>query len=488
MVTAHYFGTQSEVDAFLAASTIPIILFGIFNGALLSALVPVFSASLAAGDRDDAWRLASTVFNGLVVMVGFAAVLGWWLAPIVVPIVAHGFPQRELETTVRMTRWLMPTIVATSLSGVVAAMLNAGGRFLIPALQGIVVNLCTIGITIALFHRLGIFALVLGTAIGLAAQLAVQLPAFFGLRRWQPVLDLRHPGLRRIGQALLPIVLGSAAGQIALFFDRFFASTLSPGYIAGINYATKLVNFPLAIFAAAIATVLFPALASDFASNNRLSVKRGVVAGLRMVNFITIPAVCALLALAGPLVAVLFENGQFRASSTELCAGLLPYACIGLIPMAANMVLTRSCFACGEVRLPVVISVATVLLNVLLSLGWLPALGARGLLLANGLSQVIESLLLAAVVWSRVGAFSRSEMLESMIKVATCAAIMSVVLESISRAVPFPPERWMRTVYLGCEIAAGLTAYAGLAKAMKLAEWRLLSDGIKAKLGYGVTG
>ena len=108
--------------------------------------------------------------------------------------------------------------------------------------------------------------------------------------------------MQKIWPLLGPIIVGSAAGQLAIFFDRYFASTLRPGYIAGMNYATKLVGFPQQIFAAAIATVIFPLLASQFASDNRGGVERSVVMGLRLVNFITIPSVCALIMLAHPMV------------------------------------------------------------------------------------------------------------------------------------------------------------------------------------------
>ena len=206
----------------------------------------------------------------------------------------------------------------------------------------------------------------------------VQLPAFLAIGKYRFTIDLHHPGLRKIWTLLGPIVVGSAAGQLALFFDRFFASTLQPGYIAGMNYATKLVNFPQQIFAAAIATVIFPLLAAQFARENRRGVARSAVTGLRLVNFITIPSVCALIVLAHPMVQTLFERGTFGPAATDLTVGLLPFAAIGLVALAANVVLTRCCFACRETALPVAISVITVLLNVLLSMVWLPTLGRRG--------------------------------------------------------------------------------------------------------------
>ncbi|MBV8154587.1 MAG: murein biosynthesis integral membrane protein MurJ, partial [Candidatus Eremiobacteraeota bacterium] len=394
VVSAKYYGTRWEMDTFLAAATIPTILFGVFNGALVSALVPTFSEYLAHKKEDEAWRLASTVLNGLAIVLLGCAVIGYFTAPLYVPLIAHGFPEPQMGVAIRMTRWLMPSIVAVSLSGVLAAMLNAYHRFKATAMVGVAVNVVTIGCVLFFNHDLGIYALVIGTACGLVAQMLVQLPSFLSIGKYKFLIDLKHPGLKKIWLLLGPIIVGSAAGQLALFFDRFFASTLTPGFIAGMNYAVKLVNFPQQIFAAAIATVIFPLLAAQFAHDNRRGVARSVVTGLRLVNLITIPSVCALIVLAHPMVQALFERGSFQANATDLTAGLLPYAAIGLIALASNVVLTRCCFACKETIWPVAISVVTVMVNVLLSIVWLPTLGARGLLLANSLSQTMQAVLL----------------------------------------------------------------------------------------------
>ncbi len=280
VVSAKYYGTRWEMDTFLAAATIPTILFGVFNGALVSALVPTFSEYLAHDKEEEAWRLASTALNILAIVLTACAVIGFFTARWYVPLIAHGFPAPQMGVAIRMTRWLMPSIVAVSLSGVLSAMLNAYHRFRSAALVGVAVNTVTIATVIVLTHDMGIYALVLGTVLGLTAQMLVQLPAFLSIGKYRPIIDLRHPGLKKIWVLLGPIMVGSAAGQLALFFDRFFASTLAPGYIAGMNYATKLVFFPQQIFAAAIATVIFPLLAAQFARDNRRGVARSVVTGL----------------------------------------------------------------------------------------------------------------------------------------------------------------------------------------------------------------
>jgi putative peptidoglycan lipid II flippase len=482
VVSARYYGTRWEMDTFLAAATIPTILFGVFNGALVSALVPTFSEYLAHRKEEEAWRLASTTLNLLAIVLTTCAVIGFFTARWYVPVIAHGFPAPQMGVAIRMTRWLMPSIVAVSLSGVLSAMLNAYHRFRAAALIGVVVNAVTIACVVLLSHGMGIYALVVGTVLGLTAQMIVQLPSFLSIGRYRLIIDLHHPGLKKIWVLLGPIIVGSAAGQLALFFDRFFASTLAPGYIAGMNYATKLVNFPQQIFAAAIATVIFPLLAAQFARENRRGVARSVVTGLRLVNFITIPSACALIVLAHPMVQALFERGTFQASATDLTAGLLPYAAIGLIALAANVVLTRCCFACRETMWPVTISVVTVIVNVLLSLVWLPSLGARGLLLANSLSQTMQAVLLLLVTARVVSGIDWGALLLSAAKVVASSVAMLAALGWIG-ALGVTPEATLasRGWFLFGQIAIGGTVFVAVARVLGVEELDLAWRTIVAK-------
>jgi putative peptidoglycan lipid II flippase len=471
VVNARYYGTQWEMDAFLAAAVIPIILFGVFNGALVSALVPTFTEYIAHGQDDEAWRLANTIINVLFIVLSAGAILGWVLAPYYVPLIAHGFPKPEMGVTIRMTRWLMPSIVAVSLSGVFSAVLNAHHRFRSASMAGIAINVVTIACVVVLNHKYGIYALVLGTALGLCAQMLIQVPPLLLTRKYRFTIDLHHPGLHRIWDMLGPIIVGSAAGQIALFFDRYFASTLSPGYIAGMNYATKLVNFPQQIFAAAIATVIFPLLATQFARNSRIAVGSSVTMGLRLVNFITIPSVCALCVLAYPMVQTLFERGTFGSTATDLCAGLLPYAAVGLVALAANVVLTRCAFACKETSWTVGISVFTVVVNVLLSLLWLPSLGARGLLLANSVSQSMQAFMLLVLVSRLVHRMDWRTLWISAMKICVCSAVMVATLHWIASLGVAPLHSFAsRAWFLFGQVAIGAMAFIATARLLDVEE------------------
>jgi putative peptidoglycan lipid II flippase len=476
VLNARYFGTSGAMDAFLAATVVPTILFGVFNGALVSGLVPIFSEYLATGAEEEAWRLASTLLIGLTVLLSAAAGIGAWLAPVYVPWLAR-FDAARLAQAVVMTQQLMPTIVATSLAGIVAALLNAYHRFTGTALQGAAANLLTIAFVVMTFSRWGIGALVVGTLAGTYAQLLVQLPAFAGLRKFRFQFDLAHPGLRRLGAVLGPIALGSTAGQAALFFDRYFASGLSVGSIAGMNYAVKLVGLPQQIFVTAIATVIFPVFAAQYARKNRAAMRRSIATGLRMVIFLTVPSAFGLCMLTQPIVQTLFERGAFTAEATALCASLLPFAAFGLVALAANVVLTRYLFASGNVRNTIAVSIGTVVLNVVLSVWWLPSLGARGLLLANAVSQTLQTFELASIAWRMLRGFDVRGILFSGAKVTACSVAMAIALAVVQIYGP-PPEPTLisRITVLAEHLLFGAALFLALARIVDSEELHLAID------------
>ena len=482
VVNAQQYGTRWEMDTFLAAAVIPTILFGVFNGALVGALVPTFSDYISRREEDEAWRLGSTIVNLLAIILSACALVGWFAAPYYVPLIAHGFPAPQMGVAVHMTQCLMPSIIAVSLSGVFSAMLNAYHRFRSAAMVGVAVNVITIACVLTLNAKLGIFALVYGTTLGLIAQMLVQLPSFLSIGKYRPIIDLKHPGLNRMWTLLGPIIIGGAAGQIALFFDRFFASTLPPGAMSGMNYATKLVNFPQQIFAAAIATVIFPLLAAQFARDNRRGLARSIVTGLRLVNLITIPSVCALMVLAFPIVQTLFERGTFGTDATNVTAALLPYAAIGLVALAANVVLTRCCFACKQTAWPVAISVITVLVNVLLSLIWLQPLGARGLLLANSVSQTLQTIMLVVLIARLVPGIDWGAIGMSVLKIAISSCAMYAALGWIhALGVTTQPTLWSRVWFLFGQIAIGGAVFIAVARVLNVEEVELAWRTIVAK-------
>jgi putative peptidoglycan lipid II flippase len=437
---------------------------------------------MSRGRPGEVTKLGSTVINMVFLVTSALAALGWLLAPVFVPVVAHGFPPQEQELVIRMVRWLMPGVVALSLSGVCAALLNAHNRFLASALIWVAANLVTIGFVIALHGRLGIFALVLGSVLGLFAQLVVQIPSIVRHRLYRFELDLRHPGLAKSWALLLPVAIGSGAGQINIGFDRYFASTLSAGSTAALNYTTKLTFLPNLIVASALATVIFPLIARHFASSDRLAIRHSISLALRMVTFIVIPSATVLSVLAYPIVQTLFQRGAFGPEATALCAGLVPFACLPLIALCFNTVLARACYACKEVRAAVIGSVIAVLVNIALSAFLSPRIGARGLLIANGISLFMLVAFEIALLWRLVGGFEWKPLVSSLVRIAIASLAMAASLFWIRWLVSFDAVTPLAgIVYLAGLLAFAALVFLGIARAIGVDEVNVAFDTLSEK-------
>ena len=403
VVNARYYGERWELDAFLVASIIPTLVFGVFSGALVSALVPVFSEYFANERAEEAWRLSSTVINVLLIVLSAGALVAWLAAPTITRLFASSWTEPGTGVAIRMTRILMPTIIATSIAGVMQALLNAQHRFRAASLQGVALNICTVAGVLFFYNRYGIFALVFATAAGLVAQLLVQLPSYFRRCKYRFVIDLHHPGLRALYLMLGPIAVGSAVGQINLLFDKYFASTLQPGNIAAMQYATKVVGFPQQLFAAAIATVIFPMLSAQFATNDIASLRSTASSGLRMTALITMPAAMGLIILAQPIIGALFERGEFTHGDVVRTAGAMQFYAVGLLGIAASIVLTRCFFAMRDSRTPVAIAVGVVVLNIIGSALLVRPFGVNGLATANSIASITEAIVLYVILNRRIG-------------------------------------------------------------------------------------
>ncbi len=425
VVNANYYGETWQFDTFVIAAIIPTLVFGVFNGALVSALVPIFSGYFAQDNREEAWRFSSTVINGLLIVLSICAAIGWLAAPSIVDL--FKFPPPQATVAVRMTRILMPTIICTSIAGVIQALLNAQHRFRAASLQGVALNVVTILTVLILFRQYGIYALVFGTAAGLIAQLLVQLPNYLLRCKYRFVCDLSHPALITLFVILGPIVVGSAVGQVNLLFDQYFASRLPPGNIATMQYATKLVGFPQQLFAAAIATVIFPILSAQFATNDRASLRETASTGLRMTALITIPAAIGLIALAQPIISVLFERGAFNTPDVLRTAGAMQFYAVGLLGIAASIVLTRCFFAMRDSRTPVMVAAAVMVLNIVCSALSYKPFGVNGLAASNSVSSIVDALILFILLQREIGALGAQVLRSSMARITVASLLMGII-------------------------------------------------------------
>mgnify|MGYP001560271028 CR=1 FL=1 len=259
-VKSHLFGSGTAVDALNIALIVPVQFYELVTGGLVnSALVPVFSDT-AERDREELWRLVSTLLSLAAVALSGLLVVLELAAPLLARVLNDSPDPAALALTARLMRITLPGVMFLSFSGILTGLLYALRRFTVPAFMAAVFNASMVLAALGLQKWLHVQAMALGLLLGAMAQVACQWPALRDARL-RPRFEWRHPGLRRIFRLYVPIILGLLVTQVQIFVGLRLASGTGPGGISWMNYATTLMQFPLGLAAYAVSLAVLPTLA-----------------------------------------------------------------------------------------------------------------------------------------------------------------------------------------------------------------------------------
>jgi putative peptidoglycan lipid II flippase len=488
LVIGSQFGASSELDAYFAAFRIPDAIFQlVVAGALSAALIPVFSSYRARADEAEAWKLASSVINlvliALIVISAFMAIF----APVFVPIVAPGFDQPTTELTIRLTQIMLISPVLIGMGAVVSGILNSYQQFTIPSLAPLAYNLVIIGAAIFLAPIMGIEGLAVGVVIGSAAHLAIQLPSLARVgRRYELRVDVDHPGVRKVARLMGPRMLGLAAGQLNFLVSTILASGLAAGSLTAYNYAFQLSQLPVGIIGVSVATALFPTMSRDAALGRVGEIRRQVAGAVRVLIFVAAPLTAVMIVLREPLTAVFYQYGLFSQEDAARTASALAWFAVGLIGHIVVHVLTRAFYAMQDTRTPVTWAIVAVAINVPLMVLLVGPMGIEGLALALSISSVIEVIGLLWSLRDRLEGIEGGSILGSLLRAGLAAlaagAAMGAGLGLLSAVVPdLVGDPFGRLIALLILTAIGAAAFIGVAALLRSPELPQLHDALRRR-------
>jgi putative peptidoglycan lipid II flippase len=482
-IFAAFFGAGFAVDAFQVAFRIPNLLRDLFaEGAMSAAFVPTLTQVQEREGREAAMRLANLVINFLLVTVSAVCLLGMLFADRIVPLMAPGFGQvpGKLELTTQMTQIMTPFLLLVALAAAVMGVLNTRRVFFIPAIAPTMLNLGLIasGFVLApLCPRFGlqpIVGMAFGVLLGGLGQLLIQVPALLAQGfRWRPAVSFRDPGVLRIVTLMAPAAIGLAATQVNIFVNTFLASLLPQGSVSWLNYAYRLMQLPIGLFGVAIATVTLAEVSRYAARREMPELKRTISFSLRFGLFLTLPATMILIALAHPIVALLYQHGRFNASdSLQTAQALWGYA-VGLSAFSAVRVLVPVYYSLGMTRIPVTISFVTIALNIVLNLALMGPLQHRGLALATSISSVLNFALLFEWLRRKIGPMGGRVLARSAGKIFLASAFAALAAYAAAWGV----ERSMgltsvtaRLAVVGAGLAAASLVYLAAVLTLRIQE------------------
>ncbi len=382
-------GSGHDATAFTNAIAIPDTVFTIVSGgALGSSFIPVFAGLLEKGDEGRAWRVASGVMNGVLIVLATTIVVAEFAAPWIVTAL-NGSAD---ALTITLTRIMLLQPLFLAVSGILMGLYNSYHRFLLPAVAPLVYNLANIGgllLVRPIHHTVALAGW--GVTIGALLQVVVMLPGLTLFKRHvRPGVGLDEPGAREVGRLMIPRIVGQAGIQgTGLVIIALATRSFTDHPSASIRYAASLMALPVGIFGAAIATAAFPTMTRQAARGELATMGDTMSRTLRTMMFFAMPAAVALAVLRYPIIDVLLRGNRFSAHDTDLTAAALVGYGLGVPVWTAVEILPRAFFALKDTWTPVLVNLVTLATACVLSV--------IGVYLAHGDSILGVALLAGAL-------------------------------------------------------------------------------------------
>jgi len=433
MIIARLFGATGIADTFFVAFRIPNLLRELFaEGAMSSAFIPVLTEYQTKQGIEESRRLVRITFTFIMIFVGLICIAGIIFAPAIITAIAPGFVGMpgKFSLTVLLTKVMFPFLLFISLAAIVMGALNTRRIFFIPSLAPAMLNITIIVAVLTLTTTMEqpIIAVAIGVAIGGFIQFAFQLPSFFKSGySLTPEYDFRHTGLKKMSILIMPATMGMAVAQINIFVSTILASYLPEGSITYLYYSMRLIQFPIGIFGVAMGMAILPTLSEHAVKGEFDRLMDDFSSALRLLFFITIPAMAGLIALREPIVNILFQRGKFDYAATIGTAQALLFYSFGIWAVVGVRVVTASFYSMQDTKTPVKVAVIALAANVIFSIILMKPLKHSGLALANALASGVNFSLLFFFLRRKLKKVDSKRIFCSFVKTIFASTIMGVI-------------------------------------------------------------
>ncbi|HEX3625736.1 MAG TPA: murein biosynthesis integral membrane protein MurJ [Verrucomicrobiae bacterium] len=424
-------------DAFQYAFTIPNLFRRLLGeGALTAAFIPIFKEKEKIHGEGEMWRAANAVISGLVVTA--AVIIALVMLAISLALSVHHFPGKT-ELMLRLLRMMFPYMLLVCMAAAMMGMLNARGHFFIPAMGATMLNVVMIASVYWLAPKFGvglppdeklpvqIFALAYGVLAAGVAQAAFQMPTLWkdGFRyRW--VSPWRNETVRLVVIRMIPGTIGLAAFQINVALVQLIGFFVATGVVSSFNGAVRLMELPQGMFGISLATYLLPTLSVLAVEKKYPEFRTTLRHGLSTLIFVNLISSVLLVALAEPIVRLIYEHGKFTDTSTLRVAGALEYLAPGLVMFSTVNILARAFFALGDTKTPMKISMVCLALNLAIAIIMLVPLREeeRGPAIANTVTSCVNVALLLIALRKKLGKLEMESLRSATLRLA-CLAILA---------------------------------------------------------------
>lgn len=462
VLIASKYGSGYKTDTYFVAMTATVMLMTTIGASLNTTLIPIFTEIEEKKGRIGKLKFLNNILNVVFLITLILALLGFFLSPLVIKILAKGFTGEQFDLAVRLNRIGLPIVIFLGFTYVFSGYLHSSQIFGPPAIMGLPYNAVFIVFLTLWSKGNNVEYLMLASVIAASTQFLIQLPAIRHQGyKYSINVDLQDPYLGQVFKLIIPVMIGSAVQQINTIVDRTLASSLATGSISALTYASRMNDLIISVFVMAITTVVFPMLSKAFAQDDRDQVKAIMARGINIILFITVPATIGIILLAEPIIRLFFQRGAFDELATSMTASALVFYSIGLIGSALRLMLNRVYYSFQDTKTPMRNGALAVGLNIALNLILMKSMDHNGLALATSISAIFTTILLFIGLRKRLGPIGLTSYIGSFFKTLFAAVIMGALVYGIFYGLTprLPAYRIVEPLMLFSSIGAGALSY-----------------------------
>jgi len=482
VVAASYYGVSGAMSAFTIAFQVPNLVRALFaDSALQGAFVPVFTELLEKGERREAFRVASSLFFLIALVLGAVTAAFVLLAEPVMSVFAPGFDDDPVlrDLTVTLAQLMFPIVVLLALSGLVVGMLNSFDHFSVPALAPVAWNVVIIGALVGLTPAFPeedqIYAYAIGVLAGTVVQFLLPLPWLRGRGGTLTFkLDWRDERVRKVLKLMLPVTIALGLINLSLLINSLVGTLVSDQAPAAIDKAFRIYQLPQGLFSISIATVLFPTLAR-FAARGATDQLRATMAnGVRQICLLLIPSAVLMAVLAEPITRLVYERGEFDAAATDLVKTAMVWWSISLPFQGVSLLFSRTFFSLQKPWATTALAGVNMAVNAVVALALYKPFGIAGIVIGTVAGTLVMTIAQGWLLRGELGGVDAGRSLAAALRMVAAAALLAGVSygawygldEVLGRSLP------AQVAAVGTAIAAGLGVYAGAVWALRVPEAR----------------
>ena len=481
MITANYFGTGVEADAYTASYSLFYLPIFLFNSCITSTLVPLFVQAGKDGGEKEANRFGSGAFNLFALAaLAIAAVMFIFARPIV-GLIYHGFTPDKLVLTVKLTRIMLVSLAFNVTSIVMSSILNAREKYLPAQLTGFPLSVACIIAAVFFSAEYGIVAQAWAVFAAGVLQVLVQLPFFFGWFKYTPNFDVRDKRFKQLMVLAVPALLSMAVSELNHMIDHALASSLADGSMAALNYGYRLITFIIGILVVPITTIVFSKFSKMAADND----KEGMIAIVRrcieVLALMIVPVIAICAVMNKDVIRFAYGSGAFDDRSVVMTSGAFLFYVIGVLSFGLRDLLNRAFHALKDTKTPFRVACVVVASNIVLNFILRALMGANGLALATTLSGFCGMVLMFAMLRKRMGRLGLKKTLLDVARILVGGGVCALVCFGMDKVLPAADGRIQVFFRLACAAIVSLGAYGIVEMVLKERQLMSVTGGILRK-------